>query len=121
MGLEIKYHDGSTKTICSDIKRSTKFFGGRKELTVSLMSRIQAIQNAETIKDIILMPSFHFHKLKGDLEGLFSIDVKSRSDKWRLIIRPLDENGNTFDPCNIDEIANKVKIIEVMEVSAHYE
>jgi len=29
MGLEIKYSDNSVETVCTDIKRSTKFFGGR--------------------------------------------------------------------------------------------
>ena len=26
------------------------------------------------------------------LEGFFAIDVKSRRDKWRIILQPLDEN-----------------------------
>lgn len=42
-------------------------------------------------------------------------------DKWRIIVQPLDDEGRTFDPCNIDEIAAIVKIIEISEVSAHYE
>ena len=41
--------------------------------------------------------------------------------KWRIILQPLDEQENVFDPCNIDEIAAIVKIVEIREVSAHYE
>ena len=37
------------------------------------------------------------------------------------MLQPLDENENVFDPCNIDEIATVVKIVEIREVSAHYE
>lgn len=33
----------------------------------------------------------------------------------------LDENEQPYDPCYIDEIAAIVKIVEIREVSAHYE
>lgn len=59
---------------------------------------INAIMAADTIMDIIAMPPFHFHKLKGDMEGLFAVVVKTRR-----------------------EIAVTVKIVKVVEVSAHYE
>lgn len=98
-----------------------KLFGGDKKMAVSLMARINAIEQAEVIKDIIIMPTFHFHNLKGNLRKYFAIDVKTRKDKWRIILQPLDENEDVFDPCNIDEIATVVKIVEIREVSAHYE
>ena len=68
-----------------------------------------------------MMPAFHFHKLQGKLDGYFAIDVKSRTDKWRIILQPLDEKEEVFDSCNIDEIAVIVEIVEIREVSAHYE
>ena len=70
------------------------------------------------------MPSFHFHKLTNkdgkNLEGYFAIDVKSRKDLWRIILEPLDENKKPYSPCNIDEIAQYVRIVEITEVSKHY-
>ena len=39
----------------------------------------------------------------------------------RIIIQPLDENEEPYDPCNIDEIAGVVRIVEAKEVSNHYE
>jgi proteic killer suppression protein len=56
-----------------------------------------------------------------DLEGFFAIDVKSRRDQWRIILEPLDENKEPYVPCNIDEISQYVRIVEIMEVSKHYE
>ena len=67
------------------------------------------------------MPMFHFHKLNGDHEGYFAIDVKNRKDPWRLILQPLNEDEEPYVPCNIDEIAGVVRIIGVKEVSNHYE
>lgn len=47
--------------------------------------------------------------------------MKSRREPWRIILQPLDDNGEPFVPCNIDEIASSVKIVEISEVSKHYE
>jgi proteic killer suppression protein len=57
----------------------------------------------------------------GNYEGYFAIDLCSRADKWRLILQPLDDEKKIFEPCNIDEIADKVKIVNIEELSAHYE
>ncbi len=55
------------------------------------------------------------------MEGYFAIDVKTIKEPWRIILQPLDENKVPYDPCNIDEIAGYVKIVEIREVSKHYE
>ena len=56
-----------------------------------------------------------------DLEGYFAIDVKSIREPWRIILQPLNMDKQPYIPCNIDEIAVSVKIIEIVEVSKHYE
>lgn len=117
----IRYASKKVERQCTDPKEATKLFGGDKNLTRSLMARINAIEIAEIIKDIIVMPTFRFHQLSGTLKGMFAIDVKSHRDKWRIILQPLDDNEEPFEPCNIDEIAEIVRIVEIQEVSAHYE
>ena len=103
------------------MKEATKLFGGNKKLAISLHARINAIENADIIRDIILTPQFRFHNLRGNLEGLFAIDVKSSRDKWRIILCPLDGNGEAYNPCHIDEISGIVNIVRIEEVSPHYE
>ena len=119
--MRILYVNTKTEKQCNSLKEATKLFGGDKKLAMSLLARITAIEQAEVIKDIIVMPTFRFHNLKGKLDGYFAIDVKTIRDKWRIVLQPLDEEENVFDPCNIDEIAAVVKIVEIREVSAHYE
>ena len=119
--MRIIYAHTKTEKQCKSLKEATKLFGSDKRLAISLLARITAIEQAEVLKDIILMPTFRFHNLKGKLDGYFAIDVKTRRDKWRVILQPLDEEENVFEPCNIDEIAAVVKIVEIREVSAHYE
>ena len=123
--MKIKYADSTTQKTCEDLKAAKKHFGGNALLAKSLLARINALEQAPTIKDIIVQPAFHFHNLENKygrkLKGLFAIDVKSRRDPWRIILQPLDENESPYDPCRIDEIAEHVRIIEISEVSQHYE
>ncbi len=124
--MKVVYKDSKVEEICTDLKKATKFFNGQKSMAISLLSRINALNQAENIKDIIAQKVMRFHKLinKGkrkNLEGYFAIDVKTIKDRWRIIIEPLDEDENPFVPCNIDEIAVYVKIIEIKEVSDYHE
>ena len=77
------------------------------------------------MKDIVVQPVLHIHPLvnKGRrrLDGYFAIDIAGRKCPWRLIAQPLDNNKEPFNPCNIDEIADVIEIVGVVEVSNHYE
>lgn len=123
--MELVYVSEKLKAQCTNLKAAKKLFNGDSQLSVSLLSRINALEQADTLKDIVVQPTFHFHKLKNkngrNLEGYFAVDVKSRTEQWRIILQPLDEDENPYIPCNIDQIAGKVKIVEISEVSKHYE
>ena len=119
--VKIVYANKKTERQCTSLKEATKLFGGNKAMALSLLSRVNSISQADVINDIRVNRSLRFHNLKGRYNGHFAIDVKSIKEKWRIILRPLDENENAFDPCHIDEIAMIVRIVEIKEVSAHYE
>ena len=123
--LEIVYKDSETEEQCTSLKVAKKLLGGNDALAKSLLSRINALQQADSIKDIIVQPTFHFHKLdnKGrkKLDGYYAIDVKSRRDPWRIVLEPLDEEKKPYTSCSIDEISQNVRVVEIMEVSKHYE
>lgn len=123
--MKIVYATKKFENVCKDRKIAKKFFDGNEQMVISLMARINALKQADTLNDIIVQPTFHFHKLLNkngkNLEGYYAIDVKSRKDKWRIILEPLDEDEKSFESKNIDEISKKVRIIEITEVSKHYE
>ena len=119
--LQIEYKNDKVREQCTSIKSARKLFGGDNALAISLHARVNALANAETLRDIIVQPKFRFHKLEGNLDGFFAIDVKTRKEPWRIILQPLDDNMEPYDPCNIDEISGIVRIIEITEVSRHYE
>lgn len=124
--MKIIYPNEKVEKNCTDLSAASKLFGGNKHLAVSLLARINAIGEADTLIDIIVMPTFHFHSLTKkkdkDLKGLYAIDVKSRKEPWRIILQPLDEQEQPFEnTVSIDQIAGTVKIVEITEVSNHYE
>ena len=124
--LKVIYKDDKIRKICEDLIAAKKFLGGNKIMATSLLARINALKQADTIIDIILQLQFFFHKLKNkgknkNLEGYFAIDVKTRRDKWRIILEPLDTDEKPFNHCDIDLIAKKVRIVKIEEVSNHYE
>lgn len=123
--MKLEYSSEEVKSQCTSVKAANKLFGGDMALTKSLLARINALERAENIKDIIVQPTFRFHDLKNkkgrNLEGYFAIDVKTIRESWRIILQPLNERKEPYNPCNIDEIANNVKIVGIAEVSKHYE
>lgn len=123
--MKVVYATDKVENICEKLKVAKRFFDGNVIMANSLMARINALKQADNIKDIIVQPAFHFHKLlnkKGrNLEGYYAIDVKSRREQWRIILEPLNDNEESYVSCNIDDIAEMVRIVEIMEVSRHYE
>lgn len=123
--MELEYASDKVKLQCTSVKVANKLFGGDTALTKSLLARINALGSADNIKDIIVQPTFRFHDLKNkkgrNLEGYFAIDVKSIKEPWRVILQPLNKDKQPYNPCNIDEIAESVKIVKIAEVSKHYE
>lgn len=123
--MEIEYASDKVRLQCTSVKAANRLFGGDAALTKSLLSRVNALRSADNIKDIIVQPAFRFHDLKNkkgrNPEGYFAIDVKSVREPWRIILQPLNNHKQPYDPCNIHEIAQYVKIVEIAEVSKHYE
>ena len=123
--MELLYKTEKLRKQCTEMSAAKKLFNGDIQLSRSLLARINALDNSEVLKDVIVQPQYRFHKLiktgKRNLEGYFAIDVKTRKEPWRIILQPLDDNKEPFHPCDIDKIARYVRIVEITEVSNHYE
>lgn len=119
--MQVEYASERVKKQCSDSATAKKFFGGSDILVRSLRSRINALEQAENLSDIINTPPFRFHNLKGNYAGYYAIDVKTSRDPWRIILEPLRDDKSTYIPCHIDEVATVVRVVKIVEVSKHYE
>ena len=118
--MKIVFRSKKVERVCKNLKAAQRFFGDLG-LAKSLLARVNALETAQVLKDIIAMPSFRFHNLRGNLKGFFAIDVKTIREKWRIILQPLDDEQEPFEPCNVDEVADICGAVMVREVSAHYE
>lgn len=123
--MRLEYKDAKVEGYCTNLKKAMKLFGGNKELAIKLLSRINSLEKAHTIKDIIVQTQFRFHNLsnkKGrDLSCHYAIDVKTRKEPWRIILVLLKDNFDIYTSESIDKIANIVKIVRIEEVSNHYD
>lgn len=125
--MKLVFPSHSLEMQCRNKGKALRLFGGNEALAVSLLARINALEQAETIHDIIVQNNiFHFHNLRNrgkrrNLDGCFAIDVKSHKDPWRIILQLLDELEQPYSRCHIDEIAKIVRIVKIVEVSKHYD
>lgn len=67
------------------------------------------------------MQIYHLHPLQGKLAGQYALDIAGRSSGYRLIIIPLDANGNKWKENDINVVYATTTVIIAMEVSNHYE
>ena len=76
--MKLVYSNPKVEEQCTSIKAAKKLLGGDELLVERLLSRINSLKSAKTIKDIIVQPSFHFHNLenkgKKQFKGYFGID-----------------------------------------------
>lgn len=117
--MEIKYKYKKTEKQCTDFSCANKEFN--KRVATLLFSRINFIENAESLADIINNPTFNFHDLEGKMKGLYAIDL-GRKIGYRLILEPLNEKEESLKTeRDIHKLKQCTKVILVIEVSNHYE
>lgn len=123
--MRVEYANQTVEKQCTSLKETKKLFGGNVQLAVSLQARINMLMQADTLHDIIVLPSYRFHNLvnkkRKKLDGYFAIDVKTKKESWRIILQPLNDELQPFESFNIDDIAKIVRVVEIKEVSDHYE
>lgn len=78
------------------------------------------LESVETLKDIQMLQIYNIHPLEGNRKGQYALDLGRRLG-YRLIIIPLDEEGNEFKEKDVNIIYQSTRIIVTWEVSNHYE
>lgn len=117
--MKIQYKNDKVKKQCTDIKKAKKDFS---EYAENILATINMIEQMPSFKDLLLYPPAHCHPLKGESEAYWTIDVKGRKCSLRMILAPLDENGNIVLPdANFTTNCISLNIILIKEVSNHYE
>lgn len=118
-GIEIQYKDKDVKKLCTDLKKA------KKELPAIVAEKLHAlinlIESADNLKDIDEMQIYHLHPLHGKREGQYALDVAGRKYGYRLVIIPLDADGNEWKEKDVNVVYKSTEVIIAWEVSNHYE
>ena len=117
--MEIRYKKKELKNICENYGKAKKEYG--ENVAERLFSAIDFIKAAPNVIDIINYPPFHFHSLKGDKNGQFSIDLGRRLG-FRLIVKPMNNDGTFSNNKQVYAAsALEIVVLKFEEVSNHYE
>ena len=117
--MKIMYKNKDTERICTDLKYANKKMNtyGR-----DLLGKINLIKNMLSFEEVMVYSPFHCHRLQGGLKDFWSLDVKGRKCQWRIIVAPVDEDGNIVKANDrFNNISKTLNIILIEEVSKHYE
>ncbi len=110
--MELYYKTTRLKELCENPKYSKKLIQRYGlDIAKKLPQRINELKAFATLEDVPSSPPLRRHKLVGNLDGSFAINI---NNQYRLIFRPYGNN------IIIDDL-RLIKNIEIMEVSKHYE
>lgn len=116
--MNIFYRNSRIEGYCKNNIKAQKAFS--RQVALKLQAAINQVEAASNILDVINFPPNHFHLLKGDRKGLYSIDL-GRKLGFRLIVRP--KKGDNF--ASPEEVfgADALTIVDIQfeEVTNHYE
>ena len=110
--MELTYKNDKLKKLCEDKnynKELVKKYG--VDVANKLPRRIKELKAFNSLNDVPTSFPYRRHKLSGDLKEHFAVNITLQ---YRLIFRPKENNI-------IIEDLRKIKEIEIMEVSKHYE
>lgn len=117
--MRIIYHNKKTEKLCVDSNKAIKELG--KEVAIKLADLLNAIEAFENLYDLFVMPQYKLHSLGHNREHQYSF-VIHKGTKWRLVVYPLDKDGNILkDKSNEKEMLIKAVMVEILEVSEHYD
>lgn len=116
--MNIQYKNNQIRKICNDHSKAVKQLNSR--VADRLHEVLDFIDSAEILLDIANMPAYRLHPLLGDRAGTFAIDL-IKSSGFRLILIPIDENGNVYNTSDVNVIYRSSSTIILLEVSNHYD
>jgi plasmid maintenance system killer protein len=115
--MQILYKNNAIeKQFCSTYKKSWRY---PETVKKKLESTENFIRNSNSLQDIVNYPPFHFHPMKGDRKGEWSIYLGNTG--YRVCMIPCDYDGKEILQGDIIAQCKMIKIVSITEVSNHYE
>ncbi|MDO5028604.1 MAG: type II toxin-antitoxin system RelE/ParE family toxin [Bacillota bacterium] len=111
--MYILYFDKKIQRLCNDYKYAKKKLP--LKIADKLFQTINFIENSSSLNTLIKYKPFNFHDLKGNRLGQYAIDIGSRRDGYRLIVK--------FNESKEEVFKNSIEITEIIvkEMGNHYD
>lgn len=117
--MDIKYKDSKTENLCKKDTAAKKFFEDMKYYK-HLQALLNYIKQAPTAADILAFKNFHPTDFY--IKDSFGLDIGGRRSKYRLIVALIDDEGKRVaKDAEFCKKCKQIKILEIEEVSKHYE
>ncbi|MFZ2589103.1 type II toxin-antitoxin system RelE/ParE family toxin [Paucilactobacillus nenjiangensis] len=110
----ISYANSKVKKQCTKFQQAKKDFP--EKIAIKLHRHIAFIKASENLESVNNFPTFNLHPLKGNREGYYAMDIDGRHSQYRLIV--------AFEDYTKEQViydAKSISVIEITEVSKHYE
>jgi proteic killer suppression protein len=107
--MNIIFANKKLEKILTDYKEISKKYGIKTKFLINLISKIQASDNFDILKRL---REFEPHKLKGNKAYLYSLEIHKN---WKMLIKPVDENGEWVDAEKYDNSKITTILIEKIE------
>jgi proteic killer suppression protein len=111
--MYIEYRTNKLKKRCLKFEEAQKAWG--KQMAKKIMQRISEILAAPTLEDLNRLPPTRCHKLSGDREGQYAVDLEQ---PCRLIFEPIGAPEDIYADGILDRA--KVKGIKIVEVGDYH-
>lgn len=112
--MNIFYANKKVEKQCTELKQAKIDFP--LKIAKKLLKLVNFIEAAENLNSVIGMKTYRFHKLKGDLSGLYAMDIDGVKSSYRLLV---SFNNEGFDDVFTNSVS--IEVITIEEVSKHYE
>ena len=112
--MEIRYKNKRIRNICENEKKAIKKYN--KIIAEKLIFSIEFLKNSKSLKDVADYQNFRLHELKYERKGQLAIDL-GKTTGYRLIIEPITVVNKEKGIISYESI----NVVEIMEVSNHYE
>ena len=117
--MQLRYRNKTVEKLCTDYKKAKKELPAN--VAEGLHALIDLLESADNLQDIAAIPKYYLHPLRGKREGQYALDVAGRSAGYRLVIIPLDADGNEWNEKDVSIVYKSSRVIIAWEVSNHYE
>lgn len=112
--MKLIYTNKTVKKQCTELRKAKKDFS--EKVTEKLHQLITFLEAADSLASVTAFPKYHFHQLKGERQGQFTIDIDGRKSSYRLIVGFREEDIEKVFSSPIE-----IEILKIEEVSNHYE